>query len=39
MGINFGARGFRSQQAAECAGKQALERFLIELEVEERRTG
>ena len=39
MGINFGARGFRSQQAAEYAGKQALERFLIELEAEERRTG
>jgi hypothetical protein len=37
MGINFGARGFRSQQAAEYAGKQALERFLIELEAEERR--
>jgi hypothetical protein len=37
MGIIIGAGGFRSLQAAEYAGKQALERFLIELEAEERR--
>jgi len=37
MGIVIGAGGFRSQSAAEHAGKQALDRFLIELAAEERR--
>jgi hypothetical protein len=39
MGILVGAGGFRSQQAAEYAGKHALDRFLIELAAEERRRG
>jgi hypothetical protein len=37
MGISFGAGGFRSQQAAEYAGKKALDRFLTDLDAEERR--
>jgi hypothetical protein len=37
MGVKLGAGGYQSQGAAEFAGKNALERFLIELAQEERR--
>jgi hypothetical protein len=36
MGVRFGG-GFQSQAAADYAGKQALERFLVELSNEEKR--
>jgi hypothetical protein len=37
MGVKIGAGGYQSQSAAEFAGKNALERFLIDLCEEERR--
>jgi len=37
MGIKIGDGGYQSQIAAEYAGKQALERFLQALAIEERR--
>jgi hypothetical protein len=37
MGVKPGSGGYQSQSAAEFAGKNALERFLIELSQEERR--
>jgi hypothetical protein len=37
MGVKLGAGGYQSQSAAEFAGKNVLERFLIELAQEERR--
>jgi hypothetical protein len=37
MGIKFGEDGFRSQSAAEFAGKRALQDFLEQLISEERR--
>ena len=39
MGAKLGAGGYQSQSAAEFAGKNALERFLIDLSQEERRRG
>jgi hypothetical protein len=37
MGVKLGASGYQSQASAELAGKQALERFLVEIAREERR--
>jgi len=37
MGVKLGSGGYQSQSAAEFAGKNALERFLVELAQEERR--
>jgi hypothetical protein len=37
MGVKLGSGGYQSQSAAEFAGKNALERFLIALCEEERR--
>jgi hypothetical protein len=37
MGVKLGSGGYQSQSAAEFAGKNALERFLVELSQEERR--
>ena len=37
MGIKIGESGFRSQTAAEFAGKRALQKFMEQLAVEERR--
>jgi hypothetical protein len=37
MGVKIGDGGYQSQTAAEIAGKQALERFLVELAWEEKR--
>lgn len=37
MGVKLGAGGYKSQGAAEFAGKTALESFFIELEIEQRR--
>jgi len=31
MGVKLGASGYQSQASAELAGKQALERFLVEI--------
>ena len=39
MGVKLGAGGYQSQSAAEFAGKNALERFLIDVSQEERRRG
>jgi hypothetical protein len=39
MGVKLGSGGYQSQSAAEFAGKNALERFLVELLKEERRRG
>ena len=37
MGVRLGASGYQSQASAQLAGRQALERFLIEIAREERR--
>ena len=37
MGIKIGESGYRSQQAAEFAGKRALQEFLEQLAAEETR--
>jgi hypothetical protein len=37
MGVKLGSSGFRSQADAELAGKQTLERFLVDLAREERK--
>jgi hypothetical protein len=37
MGVKIGGGGYQSRTAAEFAGKNALERFLLDLSQEERR--
>jgi hypothetical protein len=39
MGVKLGSGGYQSQSAAEFAGKNALERFLVDVLKEERRGG